>query len=169
MSRPAARKSSRRPPGGGRNTELAKIHIAAQQLGLTRAGDDSTYRDMLWSIARVRSAKDLDAAGRRAVLDHLRACGWQERRPSAPHRYKKGTQAALIRWLWTQLAEAGLVRDPSDRALRRYIAQHANVAHQGTRPDQIAPQHLDRSQAREVIEQLKRWLERREDTPDGRE
>jgi hypothetical protein len=35
-------------------TELAKIHIAADQLGLNKHGDDSAYRDMLWSIARVR-------------------------------------------------------------------------------------------------------------------
>jgi phage gp16-like protein len=54
-----------------RRRELAAIHIGAQQIGM----DDDSYRDMLWAVARVRSAKDLDEAGRRRVLDHLRACG----------------------------------------------------------------------------------------------
>lgn len=60
-----------------RSKDLAAIHIAAQQLGM----DDATYRDMLWTIARVRSAKDLDWAGRRRVLEHLRACGAKAERP----------------------------------------------------------------------------------------
>lgn len=149
-----------------RSIELAKIHIAAAQLHLLRPVDDSAYRDMLWSIARVRSAKDLDAGGRAAVLNHLRAAGWKD--PSSPQRgtsrgrYQKGSQAALIRWLWTQLAGAGAVHDASDRALRRYIAQHASVTTSDPAPDEIAPQHLDRAQAHDVIEQLKRWLARLE-------
>lgn len=61
-----------------RNSELAKIHIAKQQLGL----DDDTYRSMLWTVARVRSAADLDHAGRQAVLDHLKARGFKT--PSKP-------------------------------------------------------------------------------------
>lgn len=58
-----------------RRADLAKIHIAAKQLGL----DDATYRDMLWTVARVRSAADLDEAGRRAVLQHLHARGFRAR------------------------------------------------------------------------------------------
>lgn len=61
-----------------RNPELAKIHIAKKQLGL----DDDTYRSMLWTVARVRSAADLDHAGRQAVLDHLKARGFKT--PSKP-------------------------------------------------------------------------------------
>ncbi len=154
-------KSSTKRP---RNVELAKIHVAASALGLRVAGDDSAYRQMLWSIGRVRSAADLDEGGRRAVLNHLRACGWNDKPPPTgrPGAYKKGSQAALIRWLWTRLAEVGAVRDPSDRALRRYIAQHAAVAADNPPPSELAPQHLRRDQAHEVIEQLKRWLQRAE-------
>lgn len=54
-----------------RKRELAAIHIARQQLGM----DDGTYRDMLWTVARVRSAADLDFAGRQRVLDHLSSRG----------------------------------------------------------------------------------------------
>lgn len=52
-----------------RRRELARIHIRAKEIGLT--GD--AYRDMLHAVARVRSASDLDAAGRKRVLDHLGA------------------------------------------------------------------------------------------------
>ena len=56
-----------------RNRELAQIHIARQQLGM----DDDAYRDVLWTVARVRSAADLDWSGRKRVLDHLKACGFK--------------------------------------------------------------------------------------------
>ncbi len=63
-----------------RNADLAKIHLAKKQLGL----DDDIYRDMLWTLARVRSAADLDDAGRQAVLDHLKARGFTARRKRGP-------------------------------------------------------------------------------------
>lgn len=128
--------------------------MAAAQLGLIRTGDDSAYRDMLWSIGRVRSAKDLDEGGRVAVLKHLQGCGWVERKSSSS--YVKGTPAALIRWLWTQLHRAGLVQANTDRALRRYIGAH--LGRSGA--DEVAPQHLSREQCSEIIEQLKQWLAR---------
>ena len=57
---------------GQRKRELAAIHVAKAQLGL----DDETYRLMLWTVARARSAADLDHAGRRAVIEHLRKRGF---------------------------------------------------------------------------------------------
>lgn len=54
-----------------RNAEIATIKIAIKQLGM----DDGTYRDMLWTVARVRSAADLDWTGRKKVIDHLVGCG----------------------------------------------------------------------------------------------
>ena len=63
----AARKAKSR-----RHSELARIHIGANAL----VGDDrDAYRDMLEAVAGVRSAKDLDEAGRRKVLKHLQSCG----------------------------------------------------------------------------------------------
>lgn len=148
-----------RKPQSPRGAALAKIHIAAADLGMIRDHDDDTYRAMLYQVAGVTSARDLDDAGIDKVLKHLRACGWQE--PSftgTRARYEKGSQAALIRWLWTQLARAGHVQDSSDRALRRYIGQHGGIEPQANERD---PRHLDRRQAHKVIEQLKRWLERK--------
>ena len=53
--------------------EIKLIHIAKQQLGM----DDETYRAMLWSVERVKSSTALDFAGRKKVLDHLKACGFK--------------------------------------------------------------------------------------------
>ena len=53
--------------------EITLIHIAKQQLGM----DDETYRAMLWTVARVKSSIELDFAGRKKVLDHLKACGFK--------------------------------------------------------------------------------------------
>jgi len=55
-----------------RRAQLAKIHIAKKELGL----DDETYRSMLWTIARVRSASDLDSHACARVLEHLKSRGF---------------------------------------------------------------------------------------------
>lgn len=53
--------------------DIQLIHIAKQQLDM----DDETYRAMLWAVARVKSSTALDYAGRKKVLDHLKACGFK--------------------------------------------------------------------------------------------
>lgn len=72
-----------------RRAELAAIHVGQQKLGL----DDATYRDLLWSVARVRSAADLDGNGRQAVIERMRKLGFERapgelrvigRKPSVP-------------------------------------------------------------------------------------
>ena len=83
VARSPARRPAGRPaaqPAQPRNNGLAQIHIAKAQLGL----DEDTYRAMLWGVARVKSARDLDHAGRQKVLDHLKACGFKSRAPSTP-------------------------------------------------------------------------------------
>lgn len=83
MPTPAPATTSRRPAARQaqpRNNALAQIHIAKAQLGL----DDETYRAMLWGQARVKSAAQLDHAGRERVLAHMRACGFSARPPVAP-------------------------------------------------------------------------------------
>lgn len=65
-----------------RRRELAAIHIGAKALELDR----ETYECMLWSVARVRSAADLDHAGRRAVIEHLRRRGFRPKPAPATER-----------------------------------------------------------------------------------
>jgi len=99
----------KRPDRNTRNTELGKIHIAKKQLGM----DDDTYRDMLWTIARVRSAKDLDHAGRKAVLEHMKRVGFKGNRPDQdypgrPHNINSADRGPLLKKIEAQLADAGL-------------------------------------------------------------
>lgn len=78
-----------------RTGELAKIHIAKKQLGL----DEDTYRDMLWTVARVRSSSELDHAGRKTVLDHLKARGFNSQTKPSVSNVKKpliGKISALL-------------------------------------------------------------------------
>lgn len=49
--------------------ELGRIHCLKRDLGL----DDESYRNVLWAVARVDSAAQLDAHGRIAVIQHLQA------------------------------------------------------------------------------------------------
>jgi len=66
--------------GRYRNAELAKIHIAAKQLGKT----DDEYRDMLWILCGVRSAADLDRVQRQIVLEHLKTEGFKQKIKNRP-------------------------------------------------------------------------------------
>lgn len=79
-----------------RKSELAQIHLAKKQLAM----EDDAYRAMLWAVARVKSAADLDWTGRKRVLDHMAACGWKKKTtrvaggPNAPQIAK--VRALLI-------------------------------------------------------------------------
>lgn len=89
-----------------RNSQLARIHIEAKRLGL----DDETYRAMLWTVARVRSAKDLDAGGRQRVLDHLASRSnrkTQRRYPGRPKNIDEGHTARQLGKVEALLADAG--------------------------------------------------------------
>lgn len=97
-----------------RNRELARIHVLKKQLGL----DDDTYRTVLHVVARVESARDLDAHGRRQVIQQLesRLPAGERRGQVAPH---KARQVAKIRAL--------LIHAPGGRRQDAYadaMAQH---------------------------------------------
>lgn len=85
-----------------RRRELARIHIAKHELGL----DDESYRAMLWACARVRSARDLDAAGRARVLDHLKACGFKGKHPGSPHNLQSEERGPQLSKIEALLADA---------------------------------------------------------------
>lgn len=75
--------SKRRLPPRAR--DLARIHMLAKDLGLDR----DTYEDVLWTVARVHSSKDLDEHGRNRVIEHLQAHAarrkGQQRYPGSPN------------------------------------------------------------------------------------
>ena len=92
-----------------RRSDLATIHIGAKKLGLIAAdGDKSLYQDMLWAIARVRSAADLDEHGRRQVLAHLRKSGFKAKPPRSRHKVAIAKERLpLVKKIRAQLFAAG--------------------------------------------------------------
>jgi hypothetical protein len=108
--------------------------------------EDDTYRDMLWSLARVRSAGDLDFAGRKRVLDHLKACGFNRTRPVA-----KDPQSRKVRALWLALRDLGALHDASEAALAAYVSRQTGAK---------ALQWASSEQISKVIEALKSWERR---------
>jgi phage gp16-like protein len=97
-----------------RNADLGKIHIAKKQLSMS----DADYEAMLWTQGRVRSAKDLDFAGRRAVLDYLRSIGFRPVAAKKSARPKRPTPSVdalpLVRRIRAQLIS--LDRKPDEYA-----------------------------------------------------
>lgn len=97
-----------------RNADLAKIHVARAQLKMT----DEDYRAMLWTQARVESAKDLDHIGRAKVLDYFQAIGFKPVTKPGARRPKRPAVAAdkakLVRRIRAQLIS--LERKPDSYA-----------------------------------------------------
>lgn len=111
-----------------RRRELAQIHVAKKDLRM----DEETYRAMLWSVARVHSAADLDAGGRRQVLEHLKAVGFKPRRRGRSRA--AGSKAALIGKIRAQLAAAGRPDSYGDGMARRMFGVER---YEWCRPDQL--------------------------------
>lgn len=106
-------KPTRRTQSDPRNRELAAIHVGKKRLGL----DDTTYRDMLWTVARVRSAADLDAHGRRAVLEHMRARGYHA--STRPRVRPVESREPMIAKVRAMLAEASRPDSYADAMAKR--------------------------------------------------
>ena len=69
-----------RKPAERRRAELARIHIGRKALGL----DEDAYRTLLREVGGQDSAGALNARGRGAVLDRMRADGAFGRRSPVP-------------------------------------------------------------------------------------
>jgi len=119
-------------------SDLAKIHIAKQELGL----DDTTYRGFLRDRYQLDSAADLTPRQAADLIALFRKKGW---RPASTG------QRGLIHVLWRKLEAAGAVQHGDDDALNAYVAHYTG------RDD---PRKLTVHEASRVIEMLKKWLER---------
>lgn len=149
-------------PDKARRTRLIKlIHVARRELGMA----DEDYRAMLAGMPALggrTSSADLGLKGLELVLEALKAKGFRirakgpARAPStrkAPSRKVTAgdSQSRMIRSLWIQLRDAGVLRDPSEAALASFVQRQTGVA---------ALEWLNRDQAGAVIERLKKWLKR---------
>ena len=126
--------------------EVRLIKIAQRELG----SDDETYRDMLWNLAKVRSASDLDWQGRKKVLDHMKKSGFKVK-SSAANRNAAAPTYRKIRALWTEMHVAGVIQHDTDAAVQAYVKRLTAV-------DDY--QFLNQHQIVTVIESLKRWQRR---------
>jgi phage gp16-like protein len=85
-----------------RTRDLRRIHTGRRALNL----DDDTYRDLLERVTGQRSAADLDARQRRAVIDEFHRLGFQP----PDHRRPGRTPADRVRLMGkieALLADAG--------------------------------------------------------------
>ena len=143
-----------------RRTELAKIHMAAERLGMdTRdESDASEYRSMLWSISRAHSAAALDWRGRKLVLDYLnnllKARGIKLTSNKQTRPLAADPQSKKIRAIWLEMHQLGIVNNPAESALCAFVKRETGVA---------ALQWLKPAQASQVIERLKQWKQRAEE------
>lgn len=133
-----------------RRRELAMIHIAKKDLGMA----EDSYRAILWTIGRVTSAAELDWAGRKQLLDHLKKCGFKPKpgpSKAGGRELADSAQASMVRGLWLELHAAGIVKDPSERALTKWVKRMTGVDSLGW---------LKPVQMNMVIESLKKWNDR---------
>ena len=134
----------------GRRADLAAIHIAKKAL----SWDDGTYRDVMFTVTRFKSAGELDFAGRKRFLAHLQAC-------MAQKGLINKAKAARVPWtpsqrrlwsLWQQLADAKLVTTRDRKALDAWV-------HRQTGVDRL--EWLNEAQLDLVITSAKQWLSRK--------
>jgi hypothetical protein len=133
-----------------RKRDLAEIHVLKKHLQL----DEDAYRDLMATVcAGVRSAGELDFAGRARFIEHLRRCagGVAPRKLARRSGTPLSKKQALIWSLWQRLADAHQVASRDRKALSAFVKRQTGV-------DQLT--WLNGAQEDLVIESLKRWLER---------
>lgn len=135
-----------------RTTLIRLIHVGRREIGM----DDESYRMMLANMPALggrASSADLSIRGLRLVLDALKAKGFKVRPKAKPQsrQLADDEQSRLIRSLWLQLADAGVVRDRSEAALAKFVCSMVKIE---------ALQWLTGGQASKVIENLKQWQKR---------
>lgn len=136
-----------------RESDLAKIHIGAKAIGLDVTDRDpkSDYRSMLRNVAGVDSSAELDASGRKTVLDHLVSHGWK---PFKTARRRARPQSSLIYHLWNSLADAGAVQA---HGLGAWLISNTARHHP---PGWARPEFLPPEVSQGITEQLKQWCKR---------
>lgn len=107
--------------------DLAKIHIAKKELGLT----DEVYRDILKARFRKDSSAKLTPSQAFALIRHFERLGWKpSRQPTLPGmNIPSDPQSKKILALWIELHQQKVVRDNSDRALMAFVKRQTGKDH----------------------------------------
>lgn len=131
------------------------IHVAKRELQL----DDDIYRAILRRVGNTDSCVAMPISKLEAVLEDLKKGGFQvQPKTSQSRSLADDVQSKKIRSLWLELADAGIVRDRSEKALASYIKRLTGVE---------ALQWLSTRQASTAIESLKQWRKRTEEKHHG--
>ena len=131
-------------------SDLAKIHIAKKELGLT----DEAYRDIMRERFGKDSAAKLTGSQAFHLINHFKSLGW---RPKYQHKlpgvYSKPTDAQdrKIIAMWMSLHKAGIIKNRSDRALQAFVKRM-------TKKDNL--RWCTTADKNIIIEALKQWEDR---------
>lgn len=128
---------------------MGMIRVAKAQLGM----DEETYREFLHNTLGKRSLAGSSGKDQWRVVEALKGLGFQPRPIHKGKELPSDPQARKIRSLWLTMADCGVVRDRSERALNNFVRR-------------ITGQTLvdaTTKQCTVVIESLKSWLDRCED------
>jgi phage gp16-like protein len=115
-------------PQAMRNNLIAKIHIAQTQLDMT----DEEYRDLLKSLTDGKeSCKDCDELQLDNIMQAMIRLGFKVKvksnmSPQTRHKTDHD-QIDKIRALWVDMGKRGIVRTPTESALRRYCKRITKV------------------------------------------
>ena len=139
---------------GARRADLAAIHIGKKAL----QWNDDEYRHILWTVCRARSSAELDFAGRKRFLAHMRACGFVNKPLGSAKRTPFDPRQRLIWSLWQQLADAGRVTERKLPGLDAWVKRQTGV-------DKMV--WLNEHQQDLAIVSLKAWLRRKEGAADA--
>lgn len=139
------------PSNPNRARLIKLIHVARRELRI----DEDTYRLMLAGMKGLdgaTSTADLSVPNLLLVLEQLKQKGFKVRpNKKAKRPLADDEQSKKIRALWLTLHDMGVIRDPSEEALAKYVLRMTRVA---------ALQWLTAAQASQVIENLKQWMGR---------
>lgn len=128
-----------------RKAMLAKVHIAKKDLALM----DDCYRAVVSRIAhgRTDSAGKLSDGELNDLLREFKRLGWSASK-GVPRSAARDPQAQKIRALWFALADAGIVHNRSETALRGYVQRMTGASDL---------RFCSSVEKRRLIETLKQW------------
>lgn len=152
------------PEKDNRKAALAQIHIAKKQLGL----DDDIYREMLENLTGKRSCSDMALAELYQVIKHLENVGFKKNRGGQPRSRRKryyspksqGQVIDVMRAIWIEMHQAGIVRDGSEAALTAYAKRMSAQLNGGIGVASLEWLERDGHMAAKVLEALKKWRAR---------
>lgn len=124
------------------------IHIAKSQLNL----DDDTYRHLLLTVTKKTSTKDMTVWELEKVLHNFKSKGFKVKSSKKVEKISATKPVhKKIRSLWLELADAGEVKNRSEKAINSYVKRIVGVE---------VMDWLNTDQAMKVIESLKCWKTR---------